>query len=59
MNERHDHWEASRNEQLRHWAALSLREILEALEEMEQLGERLRPPHVLAVPSVDPGAADA
>lgn len=52
-------WEAARRDQLRRWAALSLREVLEALEEMEQLGERLRPPHLAAVPSVDPEAAVA
>lgn len=33
-------WEGSRREQLRRWAALSLREIILAQEEMQELSER-------------------
>lgn len=34
-------FEGARREQLRRWSRLSLREILLALEEMEELGQRL------------------
>ncbi|MBM3357123.1 MAG: hypothetical protein FJY54_05295 [Betaproteobacteria bacterium] len=34
-------WEGSRREQLRRWAALSLREIIVAQEEMQELSEQL------------------
>jgi hypothetical protein len=33
-------WEGSRREQLRRWAELSLREIIQAQEEMRELSER-------------------
>lgn len=33
-------WEGSRREQLRRWAELSLREIIQAQEEMQELSER-------------------
>lgn len=36
-------WEGSRREQLRRWAALSLREIILAQEEMRELAEKLGP----------------
>ena len=35
-------WEGARREQLRRWAALSLEDIVRALEEMEDLATRLR-----------------
>lgn len=35
-------WEGSRREQLRHWQALTLRERLQAVEDMAVLAERLR-----------------
>lgn len=34
-------WEGSRREQLRRWSKLSLREIIQAQEEMRELSERL------------------
>lgn len=34
-------WEGSRREQLRRWSVLSLREIIQAQEEMRGLSERL------------------
>jgi hypothetical protein len=34
-------WEGSRREQLRRWAALSLKEIILAQEEMREVAERL------------------
>jgi hypothetical protein len=37
-------FEGARREQLRRWSKLSLREIIAALEEMEQLTDRLAPP---------------
>ncbi len=37
-------WEGSRREQLRRWAELPLDQIILAIEEMEVLGEQLRPP---------------
>jgi len=37
-------WEGSRREQLRRWSELSLREILLAQEEMQELAEKLGPP---------------
>jgi hypothetical protein len=36
-------WRGSRREQLRRWAALSLDEIIAAIEEMERLSESIRP----------------
>lgn len=33
-------WEGSRREQLRRWAELSLREIIQAQEDMRELSER-------------------
>lgn len=36
-------WEGVTREQLRRWAALSLEEIVQAQEEMQQLAERLNP----------------
>lgn len=36
-------WEGARREQLRRWAELPLERIVAALEEMEDLGERLNP----------------
>jgi len=36
-------WEGSRREQLRRWSELSLREILLAQEEMQELAEKLGP----------------
>lgn len=35
-------WEGSRREQLRRWRKLTLRQKLEALEEMDELAERFR-----------------
>ncbi len=35
-------WEGSRREQLRRWAALTLRERLQALEDMAELAEHFR-----------------
>jgi hypothetical protein len=35
-------WEGATRQQLRHWAALSLEEILLAQEEMAELAERFR-----------------
>lgn len=37
-------WEGSRRATLRRWAALSLREKLEAVEEMARISERLHGP---------------
>lgn len=34
-------WEGSRREQLRRWAKLTLEEIVQAQEEMAELGQRL------------------
>lgn len=34
-------WEGSRREQIRRWSRLSLKEIIQALEEMEILAEKL------------------
>ena len=34
-------WEGSRREQLRRWSKLSLREIIQAQEDMRELSERL------------------
>ena len=34
-------WEGSRREQLRRWRALTLREKLEAIEDMEELSRKL------------------
>jgi hypothetical protein len=34
-------WEGARREQLRRWAALSLKEIILAQEEMREIAERL------------------
>lgn len=36
-------WEGVTREQLRRWAALSLEEILQAQEEMQDLADRLAP----------------
>lgn len=35
-------WEGSRREQIRRWRQLTVRERLEALDEMTELAERLR-----------------
>lgn len=40
-------WEGSEREQLRRWAALSLKEILLAQEEMRELSERLAAAHAV------------
>jgi hypothetical protein len=37
-------WEGARREQTRRWARMSLSEMILALEEMQVLAERLRPP---------------
>jgi hypothetical protein len=42
-------WEGARREQTRRWARMSLSEMILALEEMQALAEKLRPP---------PGAAN-
>jgi hypothetical protein len=34
-------WDGSRREQLRRWAALPLEQMIESIEQMEDLGERL------------------
>lgn len=36
-------WESSRRFQLNYWAGLSLQEIIEALEEMAEMAEKLTP----------------
>ena len=36
-------WEGAQREQMRRWAALPLERIILALEEMQELGERLSP----------------
>ena len=36
-------WEGSRREQLRRWSELSLREIIQAQEDMRELSERFAP----------------
>jgi len=36
-------WEGARREQMRRWAALPLEHIISALEEMQELSERLSP----------------
>lgn len=38
-------WEGARREQLRRWAALPLERIILALEEMQDVAERLSQPH--------------
>ena len=35
-------WEGARREQLRHWAALTLRERMQSLEDMAEVAERFR-----------------
>ena len=35
-------WEGSRREQMRRWAALPLRNIIAAIEEMERISDKLR-----------------
>lgn len=37
-------WEGARREQTRRWARMSLAEMILALEEMQVLAEKLRPP---------------
>lgn len=44
-------WEGARREQLRRWAALPLERIIEALEEMEDLTDRLAQPSAEAARS--------
>lgn len=36
-------WEGSRREQIRRWSELTMDEILEAQEEMEEMAEKLSP----------------
>ena len=35
-------WEGARREQLRHWAALTLRERMQSLEDMAEVAQRFR-----------------